>query len=487
MVAGSVNEGTSRGAPAVSVVIAAYNRSYTLRHTLRSVLAQDFTDFEVLVIGDACTDDTEDVVASFADRRLRFINLKLNYGEQSGPNNVGVAHAKGRSIAFLSQDDLWFPDHLSAAVGWLEASGADMVHTLVAEFEGGGPRRWAAGLAAEGRGPFFDPFRDVARASCWLVRADVFTRLGPLRPGADLLLEPMQDFLFRVWRAGLEHRIVPHLTVIAVASAFRRESYLKRESPEHELLAELFFDQPDFRNVLLGRIGLEKRSRWSRALDDVAVMAMRPLAWAGIPPRAVRKFVAERGRPRRGAIFEYLRLFRGVDPIMFIRDPLANIRAKEIASRPAYRIGTDVLFGLDHGLGIKESGWADAEQDGTWSDGPEARVAFRLPADYRPVDLDLMVVGSGYLARQPARQRVLVRIREGVIGRFSLDAQTDFPVMKISAAIQQPGRLLRIAFSLPDATQPKRQGVSEDIRSLGIFVRCMRLDYAGASSPVPPT
>ncbi len=165
-------------APPVTVVIAAYNRSYTLRHALRSALAQDFADFEILVVGDACTDDTEEVVASFADPRVRFLNLKLNYGEQSGPNNTGVAHARGRYIAFLSQDDFWFPDHLSAAVGWLEASGADMVHTLVAEFDARGPGLWAAGLAAEGRGPFFDPFRDVARAS---MLAGACRRVSPPR------------------------------------------------------------------------------------------------------------------------------------------------------------------------------------------------------------------------------------------------------------------------------------------------------------------
>ena len=107
---------TKPGTPTVSVIIAAYNRSNVLRYALRSALAQDFSDFEVLVIGDACTDDTEEVVASFADPRVSYLNLPLNFGEQSGPNNVGIARAQGRYIAFLNHDDFWFPDHLSAAV-----------------------------------------------------------------------------------------------------------------------------------------------------------------------------------------------------------------------------------------------------------------------------------------------------------------------------------------------------------------------------------
>jgi glycosyltransferase involved in cell wall biosynthesis len=77
--------------PRVSVITATYNRSRVLRHTIASVIAQDFADWELLVVGDAGTDDTADVVASFRDPRIRFFSLPQNVGEQSGPNNAGVA------------------------------------------------------------------------------------------------------------------------------------------------------------------------------------------------------------------------------------------------------------------------------------------------------------------------------------------------------------------------------------------------------------
>ena len=110
---------TKTTAPTVSVIVAAYNRSNVLRYALRSALAQDFSDFEILVIGDACTDDTGDVVRSFNDPRVSYLSLPLNFGEQSGPNNVGIARAQGRYIAFLNHDDFGFPDHLGAALnGW---------------------------------------------------------------------------------------------------------------------------------------------------------------------------------------------------------------------------------------------------------------------------------------------------------------------------------------------------------------------------------
>jgi glycosyltransferase involved in cell wall biosynthesis len=64
--------------PAISVVIATYNRSRALAHAIESVLGQTFTDWELIVVGDACTDDTAEIVARYveADPRVRFVNLE---------------------------------------------------------------------------------------------------------------------------------------------------------------------------------------------------------------------------------------------------------------------------------------------------------------------------------------------------------------------------------------------------------------------------
>ena len=77
--------------------MATYNRPAVLAFAIRSVLAQDFADWELIVVGDRCSEATGVLVGSFADRRIRYINLALNTGEQSGPNNVGIARARGRT------------------------------------------------------------------------------------------------------------------------------------------------------------------------------------------------------------------------------------------------------------------------------------------------------------------------------------------------------------------------------------------------------
>jgi len=92
--------------PKVSIVVATFNRSNVLRHTIASVIESTFGDWEMIVVGDACTDDTESVVGSFGDSRISFVNLESNWGEQSKPNNEGFARSKGAFVAFLNHDDL---------------------------------------------------------------------------------------------------------------------------------------------------------------------------------------------------------------------------------------------------------------------------------------------------------------------------------------------------------------------------------------------
>lgn len=114
----------------VSVIIPTFNSSGTLGLTLQTVLCQDFGDFEVWVVGDGCTDDTEKVVASFADSRLHWVNLPSNSGGPSVPRNEGVCRANGRFVAYVGHDDLWFPWHLSGLVDCIENTNSDFVYSL---------------------------------------------------------------------------------------------------------------------------------------------------------------------------------------------------------------------------------------------------------------------------------------------------------------------------------------------------------------------
>jgi glycosyltransferase involved in cell wall biosynthesis len=112
-------------APRISVLIPTHNRSRLLRLAMSSVLTQTERDIEILVVGDGCTDDTADVVASFADARIHWLDLpKASYFGYAN-RNVALRQATGSYIAFLTDDDLLLPDHLALLASTLEESDAE--------------------------------------------------------------------------------------------------------------------------------------------------------------------------------------------------------------------------------------------------------------------------------------------------------------------------------------------------------------------------
>lgn len=108
--------GNARPAPAVSIVLPTYNRAYCIRRSIDSVLAQSFTDFELIVIDDGSKDDTKSIVESYDDPRIVFLHHSGNRG-QTPRLNEGLAAARADLIAFQDSDDEWLPEKLGKQVG----------------------------------------------------------------------------------------------------------------------------------------------------------------------------------------------------------------------------------------------------------------------------------------------------------------------------------------------------------------------------------
>ena len=102
--------------PAVSVVIATFNRANFIRETIDSVLSQTFQDFELIVVDDGSTDDTADVVAAYGSR-IRYFR-QSNRGP-SAARNLGVGHALAPWISIQDSDDLSAPNHLELLYGYV--------------------------------------------------------------------------------------------------------------------------------------------------------------------------------------------------------------------------------------------------------------------------------------------------------------------------------------------------------------------------------
>lgn len=93
-----------------SVIIPLFNKEKFIEATLRSVLEQSFTNFEIIIVNDGSTDKSEEIVLKFNDARIKYFSKK-NEGV-SVARNYGIQQSKGVYIALLDADDLWFPNHL---------------------------------------------------------------------------------------------------------------------------------------------------------------------------------------------------------------------------------------------------------------------------------------------------------------------------------------------------------------------------------------
>lgn len=98
----------------ISVIIPTYNRAAFLPKAIESVLAQTYTDWELIVVDDGSTDNTREVVSKYSDKRITYIYQENS--ERSAARNNGIAHAKGNYICFLDSDNYMLPNRLEKIV-----------------------------------------------------------------------------------------------------------------------------------------------------------------------------------------------------------------------------------------------------------------------------------------------------------------------------------------------------------------------------------
>ena len=220
----------SHDAPRVSVVMATWGRGRHILPSVQSVLRQSFATFELLVVGDATTDETEAVVTAIGDPRIRWLNLAERCGSQSAPNNAGIAAARSRIIAYLGHDDVWEPSHLAAVAGCFGSSAVPdfVVSGLLSHMPNGMPGSRVQGLFTEDNAKhryFFPP-------SSFAHRRDVIDRIGPWKMPMEVRAPVDEDLLLRAAAADLRFISTGIVTVHKFTSAVRYLSYAQQRSEE---------------------------------------------------------------------------------------------------------------------------------------------------------------------------------------------------------------------------------------------------------------
>ncbi len=124
----------------VSIIMPSYNTSRFIEETINSVLSQTYSDWELLIVDDCSSDDTDDVVQPFlADGRIRYLKNERNSGAAVSRNRA-LREARGKWIAFLDSDDLWMPEKLEKQIEFMKKNGYHFSYTNYAEINVDGKR-----------------------------------------------------------------------------------------------------------------------------------------------------------------------------------------------------------------------------------------------------------------------------------------------------------------------------------------------------------
>lgn len=112
----------------VSVIMPSYNTGKYIEASIRSVLAQTYTDWELIIVDDCSSDNTVEVINSFSDPRIILLKNDKNSGAAVS-RNYALREAKGKWIAFLDSDDIWEPEKLSKQLTFMKENGYAFTYT----------------------------------------------------------------------------------------------------------------------------------------------------------------------------------------------------------------------------------------------------------------------------------------------------------------------------------------------------------------------
>jgi glycosyltransferase involved in cell wall biosynthesis len=262
--------------PFVTVIVATYNYSNVLRYALESVRWQTFTDFEVWVVGDHCTDDTEQVVAEFTavDARFKWHNLPENFGNQAGPNQKGLELARGQYIAYNNHDDLWHPSHLETLVGAIRQATQPPLFL----------RSWIVCVGPKGSGQYAISGPEGYRPDAGTMAATVMHHIEARQKGVSwrdfrhMTLQPTNDFAARVVALDPTRVLDVHeLTAYKFPSVWFKNSYVEKPVERQAEYFQRIRTEPEMRYRELANV----MRAMALGKDQLRVWPKRP---ANAPP-----------------------------------------------------------------------------------------------------------------------------------------------------------------------------------------------------------
>ena len=116
------NDGILREEDLVSIIMPSYNTASYIKESIQSVLNQTYTNWELIIVDDCSTDETDEVINTITDSRIKYFKNKENSGAAMSRNKA-LREARGQWVAFLDSDDLWMPNKLEKQINFMKKNG----------------------------------------------------------------------------------------------------------------------------------------------------------------------------------------------------------------------------------------------------------------------------------------------------------------------------------------------------------------------------
>jgi glycosyltransferase involved in cell wall biosynthesis len=222
--------------PKVSVIISTYNRKDSLKRAIKSVLAQSFDDFELLVVDDCSTEDVKKLVTSFGDERVQYFRTDVNSGHDGKPKNIGIKHAEGEYVCFLDDDDFWRVDALKILLTYAVETGVEVTY---GDYTVGGKIGWSMEFSAARLNQHnFIAMDTVCVKRDWLLKVGGFDENVPKFKDWNLWL--------RMHKMGARFMHVPIIVCeVAAVSKDSISEKFQNEKDEHGRYLPTWFNPAD--------------------------------------------------------------------------------------------------------------------------------------------------------------------------------------------------------------------------------------------------
>jgi glycosyltransferase involved in cell wall biosynthesis len=196
--------------PLVSVVIPTFNRAKDLERALCSVLAQTYTNWEVLIVDNHSEDNTDEVIRDLNESRITLFKIH-NHGVIAASRNWGIRHARGKYIAFLDSDDWWTENKLSKSVQYLE-NGADVVYHSLWIVQKKFQKNYQRTRTRQLKNPVFKDLLlngNVIANSSLVVKKEILKKIGPISEDSGFLAIEDYDAWLKIAGITEKFKLIP--------------------------------------------------------------------------------------------------------------------------------------------------------------------------------------------------------------------------------------------------------------------------------------